>query len=129
MIQGTDRARDNRRLILVVLCLGVLIAQVDTTVVNLAAHAIGVGLDAPLAAVQWVVDGYNITYAALLLLGGTLADLVGRRRVFVAGAAVFTAGSVLCGIAPNPEILIAGRVAAGFGAALLLPSTLSLLRV
>jgi EmrB/QacA subfamily drug resistance transporter len=112
-----------------VLCLGVLIAQVDTSVVNLAGHAIGVALDAPLAAVQWVVDGYNITYAALLLLGGTLADLFGRRRAFLTGSAVFTAGSIVCGLAPSPAILIAGRVAAGLGAALLLPSTLSLLRV
>jgi EmrB/QacA subfamily drug resistance transporter len=129
MIQGTDSVPHNRRLILIVLCLGVLIAQVDTTVVNLAVHAIGVGLNAPLSALQWVVDGYNLTYAALLLLGGTLADLLGRRRVFVAGAAVFTAGSILCAIAPNPAILVGGRVAAGLGAALLLPSTLSLLRV
>jgi EmrB/QacA subfamily drug resistance transporter len=125
----TGFGHKRRGFTLAVLCMGVLIAQVDTTVVNLAAHAIGVGLDAPLAAVQWVVDGYNVSYAALLLLGGTLADLFGRRRAFVAGAAIFTAGSIVCGLSPNSAVLIAGRVAAGLGAALLLPSTLSLLRV
>lgn len=106
-----------------------LIAQVDTSVVNLAVHAIGVGLHAPLSALQWVVDGYNLSYAALLMTGGTLADLLGRRRVLQAGAAVFVLGSLLAGLAPNITALIAGRVLAGIGAALLLPASLALIRV
>ena len=87
-------ARANRRVILFILCLAVLIAQVDTSVVNLAVHAIGIGLRAPLPALQWVVDAYNLSYAALLMTGGTLADLLGRRRVLRAGAAVFVLGSL-----------------------------------
>ncbi|SCC91551.1 Major facilitator superfamily MFS_1 [Thiomonas sp. X19] len=119
----------NRRIILFILCLAVLIAQVDTSVVNLAVHAIGVGLHAPLPALQRVVDGYNLSYAALLMSGGTLADRLGRRRVLQAGAAVFVLGSLLAGLAPNVAALIAGRVLAGIGAALLLPASLALIRV
>jgi len=119
----------DRRVILFILCLAVLIAQVDTSVVNLAVHAIGVGLHAPLSALQWVVDAYNLSYPALLMSGGTLADLLGRRRVLQAGAAVFVLGSLLAGLAPNITALIAGRVLAGVGAALLLPASLALIRV
>ncbi|MHB1667252.1 MFS transporter, partial [Thiomonas sp.] len=122
-------AHADRRVILFILCLAVLIAQVDTSVVNLAVHAIGVGLHAPLPALQWVVDGYNLSYAALLMSGGTLADLLGRRRVLQAGAAVFVLGSLLAGLAPNITALIAGRVLAGIGAAMLLPASLALIRV
>ncbi len=122
-------APTDRRTILFILCLAVLIAQVDTSVVNLAVHAIGVGLHAPLPALQWVVDGYNLSYAALLMTGGTLADLLGRRRVLQAGAAVFVLGSLLAGLAPNVAALIAARVLAGIGAALLLPASLALIRV
>gem|GEM_PF-225841 len=122
-------APTDRRIILLILCLAVLIAQVDTSVVNLAVHAIGVGLHTPLPALQWVVDGYNLSYAALLMTGGTLADLLGRRRVLLAGAAVFVLGSLLAGLAPTITVLIAGRVLAGIGAALLLPASLALIRV
>ena len=122
-------AQADRRVILFILCLAVLIAQVDTSVVNLAVHAIGVGLHAPLPALQWVVDAYNLSYAALLMSGGTLADLLGRRRMLQAGAAVFVLGSLLAGLAPNIAALIAGRALAGVGAALLLPASLALIRV
>ena len=71
----------DRRVILTLLCLGVLMVQIDTSVVNLAVHAIGVALQAPLAMLQWTVDGYNLTSALLLMSGGTLADLFGRRRM------------------------------------------------
>ena len=125
----TTPARADRRVILFILCLAVLLAQVDTSVVNLAVHAIGVGLRAPLPALQWVVDGYNLSYAALLMTGGTLADLLGRRRVLRAGAAVFVLGSLLAGLAPDIGVLIAARVLAGIGAALLLPASLALIRV
>ncbi|MHB1897696.1 MAG: MFS transporter, partial [Metallibacterium sp.] len=122
-------AHADRRVILFILCLAVLIAQVDTSVVNLAVHAIGVGLHAPLPALQWVVDAYNLSYAALLMTGGALADLLGRRRVLQAGAAVFVLGSLLAGLAPTIALLIAGRALAGVGAALLLPASLALIRV
>ena len=115
--------------ILFVLCLAVLVAQVDTSVVNLAVHAIGVGLHAPIDSLQWVVDGYNLSYAALLMTGGTWADIFGRRRVLGLGASLFVAGSLLAGFAPNISILIAGRALSGIGAALLLPASLALIRV
>lgn len=128
-MSSASKQHADRRVILFILCLAVLIAQVDTSVVNLAVHAIGIGLHAPLPALQWVVDAYNLSYAALLMTGGTLADLLGRRRVLQAGAAVFVLGSLLAGLAPNIAALIAGRVLAGIGAAMLLPASLALIRV
>ena len=115
--------------ILMVLCLAVLMVQVDTSVVNLGVHAIGVALKAPMSTLQWTVDAYNLAYALLLMSGGTLADILGRRRIFRWGIGVFTLGSLVCGLAPNAMVLILGRVVAGTGAALLLPSTLAMIRV
>jgi MFS family permease len=106
--------------LLVTMCLAVLLAQVDTSVVNLAMRSIGKDLQASVTGLQWVLDGYNISYALLLLTGGLLCDLYGRRRLFVIGAAVFTGGSVVCAAAPTIAMLIAGRAVAGVGAALLL---------
>lgn len=120
---------DRRWLTLVTLCMAVLIAQVDTSVVNLAVHPIGVYFAADVATLQWVVDSYNLTYAALLLTGGLLADLFGRRLIFMTGAAVFTAASLLCALASGVSLLIGGRALAGLGAALLLPASLAIIRV
>ncbi len=117
------------RWLLPVLCLALLTAQIDTSVVNLALHPIGVALSAPVAALQWVLDAYNLTYAVLLLTGGMLADRFGRRRVFRAGAAVMALASVACGLAPGVGLLITARVAAGVGAALLVPASLAIIRV
>jgi MFS transporter, DHA2 family, methylenomycin A resistance protein len=122
-------AAERRGLILLALCLGVLIAQVDTSVVNLALNPIGEGLHVGIASLQWVVDGYNLTYALFLLTGGLLADLHGRRRVFVCGILIFSAGCLVCGLAPGAAVLVFGRVVAGLGAALLLPASLAILRV
>ena len=119
----------DRRWLLVTMCLAVLLAQVDTSVVNLAVHAIGTGLNASVNNLQWVLDGYNLAYAVLLLTGGLLCDLYGRRRLFLLGAAVFTGGSALCAGAPDLLLLIAGRAIAGAGAALLLPASLAIIRV
>ena len=126
---GDRRATVTRALILLAMCLGVLIAQVDTSVVNLATHAIGATFHAGVAPLQWVLDAYNLVYAVLLLSGGLVADLYGRRRAFVLGAAVMTAGSLLCAFAPSIGLLIAGRAGTGVGAALLLPSSLAIIRV
>ncbi len=111
------------------LCAAVLIAQIDTAVVNLATRPIGDHFNAAIGPLQWVVDSYNLVYATLLLTGGLLADLLGRRLIFMAGAAIFTAASLLCAFAPAIEILIAGRPLAGLGAALMLPSSLATIRV
>src|SRR5215470_6463213 len=79
-----------RSLILLTMCLGVLVAQIDTSVVNLALKRISADLTADVRALQWVVDAYNLTYASLLLTGGVLADLFGRKRIFIAGIVLFT---------------------------------------
>ncbi len=123
------RTMGGRGLVLLTLCLGVLIAQVDTSVVNLALRPIGSSLHIGVAPLQWVVDGYNLTYALLLLTGGLLADLYGRRLIFCTGAVVLSLGCLACGLAPGAGVLILGRVVAGFGAALLLPASLAILRV
>ncbi|MCF3947418.1 MFS transporter [Acidiphilium iwatense] len=119
----------NRPLALATLCGAVLVAQLDTSVVNLATHPIGAYFKADVATLQWVVDAYNLVYAALLLTGGLIADLYGRRRVFIAGILVFTLASLLCAAAPDMPILIGGRALAGVGAALMIPASLSLIRV
>ena len=117
----------NRPRILFIVCLGVLIAQLDTSVVNLAARSIGADLRAGVGALQWVLDAYNLAYACLLLTGGTLGDLYGRRRVFLLGILLFAAGSLLCGLAPGVAVLITGRALTGLGAALALPSSLAII--
>lgn len=128
--QATDQWPKNRRgLALVTLCLAVLIAQVDTTVVNLATHPIGDYFHAGVSRIQWVLDAYNLTYAALLLTGGLLADLYGRRRLFMTGATIFTSASMLCALAPTIGWMIAGRAIAGLGAALIMPASLAIIRV
>lgn len=119
----------NRRWILATMCLGVLIAQLDTSVVNLALAPIGVALHASVNVLQWVVDAYNVVYASLLLTAGTLSDIYGRRRIFALGVAIFTLGSLICGFAPNEAILIAGRGLTGVGAALVIPTSLAILAV
>lgn len=121
--------RDRRGIVLLTLCLGVLVAQVDTSVVNLAMQPIGSAFQASVPALQWILDAYNLTYATLLLTGGLVADLYGRRRAFQFGAAVLAAASVACAFAPSIGFLIAARAAAGIGSALLLPASLSIVRV
>ncbi|WP_396332748.1 MFS transporter [Burkholderia anthina] len=123
------RVVKRRSVTLLTLCMAVLVAQVDTAVVNLATRAIGAYFHAGVGALQWVVDSYNLTYAVLLLTGGLLADLLGRRRIFMAGTAVFTVASLLCALAPSVSVLIGARALAGVGAALLLPASLAIVRV
>jgi len=122
-------AESGKGLLLVTMCMAVLLAQVDTSVVNLAVRSIGATLNASVAGLQWVLDAYNLTYALLLLTGGLLSDLYGRRRLFLLGSAIFTGGSVICAGAPDIAVLISGRAIAGAGAALLLPASLSIIRV
>jgi len=122
-------AETGKGLLLVTMCMAVLLAQVDTSVVNLAVRSIGATLNASVAGLQWVLDAYNLAYALLLLTGGLLSDLYGRRRLFLLGSAIFTGGSVICAGAPDIAVLISGRAIAGAGAALLLPASLSIIRV
>ena len=127
--KGARRAGLSHFPALLTLCLAVLVAQIDTAVVNLGTHRIGAYFHAGVDALQWVVDAYNLTYAVLLLTGGLLADLLGRRRIFIIGAAIFTAASLLAAFSPSVGVLIGARAVAGVGAALLIPASLAITRV
>ena len=122
-------ARPSSGLILLTMSLGVLIAQIDTSVVNLAVKPIGTDLKASVTELQWIVDIYNFVYASLLLTAGTLADLYGRRRIFALGIALFTLGTMVCGLAPDVPTLVAGRAVAGLGAALEMSASLAILTI
>jgi MFS transporter, DHA2 family, methylenomycin A resistance protein len=121
--------RASTTMVLITTSLGVLVAQIDTSVVNLALKHVGADLGAGVSALQWVVDAYNLAYASLLLTAGTLADLYGRRRVFAIGIALFTLGSLVCGLAPDTATLVGGRAIAGIGAALEIPTSLAILTI
>jgi MFS transporter, DHA2 family, methylenomycin A resistance protein len=112
---------------LIVACTGVLLAQIDTSVVNLAVHRIHAAFGGDAGALRWVVDAYNLVYAAAILSAGALGDRLGRRRMFVVGTTIFVAGSLGCALAPNAASLIAARALTGLGAALEVPATLALL--
>jgi EmrB/QacA subfamily drug resistance transporter len=103
-------------------------ALLDGTIVNIALPRIGEDLDAPLSALQWTVNGYMLTLAGLILLGGGLGDRYGRRRVFTVGVVWFALASALCGIAPDSGVLIAARALQGVGGALLTPGSLALVQ-
>lgn len=107
--------------------LGSGIAFLDGTIVNVALPSIGRDLGAGLAGLQWVLDAYLVALTALLLLGGAIGDRYGRRRAFLAGVYVFSAASLLCGLAPSTGILVAARALQGVGGALLVPGSLALL--
>ncbi|MGW5740374.1 MFS transporter [Amycolatopsis sp. NPDC003861] len=114
-------------MLLLTMCAGMFLVQLDVTVVNVALPAIGTGLHAGLAAQQWVVDGYSVTLAAFLLTGGALGDVSGHRRVVLTGFALFGAASAGCGLAATAPLLVAARAGQGLGAALLLPGTLAVI--
>lgn len=126
---GTDitQNRVRPRLVLLATSLGVLFAQIDTSVVNLAVKSIASDLHAGVSQMQWVIDSYNLVYASLLLTGGTLGDLYGRRRIFVLGIVLFIVGTLVCALAPNSGALIAGRLVSGLGAAFEVAMSLVLL--
>ncbi len=112
---------------LVTLAIGFVMAMLDVTVVNVALPSIALQFTVPLTDLVWIVDGYTLTFAALLLVAGALADRYGAKTVYLAGLAVFTVASLLCGLAPNADMLILARMLQGLGAALFMPSSLSLL--
>lgn len=107
--------------------LGSSMAFIDGTVVNVALPVLQQSLDATATQVQWVVESYMLSLAALLLLGGALADKVGRRKIFALGIALFAGASAACGVAPSIQWLIAARTLQGLGGALLVPTSLALL--
>ncbi|MEU4238769.1 DHA2 family efflux MFS transporter permease subunit [Actinoplanes sp. NPDC026619] len=115
------------RWVLLATVLGSSLAFVDATVVNIALPAIGHSLDAESAGLQWTVNGYALSLASLVLLGGSLGDRFGRKRVFLIGVAWFATASLLCGLAPTIDLLISARVLQGIGGALLTPGALAIL--
>ncbi len=121
---GTARGR----LALAATILGSGMAMLDGTVVNVALPAIGRDCGAAIEGLQWTVNGYTLTLAAFILLGGSLGDRYGRRRVFVVGVVWFAAASLLCALAPNLLTLVLARALQGAGGALLTPGSLAILQ-
>ena len=119
---------DRRRAVFLVTALGAFMASLDLSIVNVAFPALEHSFPADSrATLAWIITGYSIVFGALLVVAGRTADRLGSRRVFFTGLAVFCLGSLLCGVAPSVDLLIAGRVVQGLGAAALLPSSLALL--
>jgi DHA2 family methylenomycin A resistance protein-like MFS transporter len=117
----------SRTAVLITMCAGMFLVQLDVTVVNVALPALGADLRTGLTAQQWVVDGYTVVLAAFLLTGGALGDVVGHRRVVLAGFTLFGVASAACGLAGTAPWLVLARAGQGLGAALLLPGTLAVI--
>src|SRR5207248_11345630 len=117
----------NRWVILVIACLAQFMVVLDATVVNVALPSIQRGLHFSPANLQWVVNAYTLIFGGFLLLGGRAGDLLGRKRLFAAGIALFSAASLLNGLAQTSGMLIVGRGLQGLGGALLSPAALSII--
>src|SRR5881409_3734164 len=115
------------RWVLVATTLASSMAFIDSTVVNVALPALQTNLNATIVDVQWVIEAYSLLLSALLLVGGSLGDHYGRRRVFLIGVALFAVASTWCGLAPDIHQLIVARAAQGLGAALLVPGSLAII--
>jgi EmrB/QacA subfamily drug resistance transporter len=119
---------DNRRWwTLAAMCFALFMIMLDNTVVNVALPSIQRDLGASLASLEWTVNAYTLSFAVLLVTGGRLGDLYGRRRMFLFGVVVFAASSAAIGLSPNDVALVAGRAVQGIGAAFMMPATLSIL--
>ena len=125
---GRAVPRGGQALALGTLCTLLFLTFLDNTVVSVALGDIQVSLKANVSDLQWVVGAYALTFASIMLACGMIGDELGRKKVMLAGAGVFCAGSVLCALAPNAQTLIAGRAVMGLGAAASEPGTLSMLR-
>ena len=123
---STPRMRRDSRWVLALASAASLMVALDTLVVSTALSTIRVELDASLAALEWTVNAYNLSFAVLLMTGAALGDRFGRRRGFTAGLAIFVAGSAACALAPSVEWLIAARAVQGAGAALVMPLGMAL---
>lgn len=116
------------RWILAATVLGSGLALLDSTIVNVAMPALGKELDAGMAGLQWTINAYTLTLAGLILLGGSLGDKYGRRKIFLIGTVWFAVASALCGLAPNIEVLVLARALQGVGGALLTPGSLAIIQ-
>ncbi len=123
-----EHARE-KVVVLLTMCFALAMVMIDNTVVNVALPTLNRELGASLSDLQWIVDGYVLAFASLLLTGGILGDRYGRKRMFLTGLAIFTMSSLACGLASSSTQLIGARALQGVGAALLMPGTLSILTV
>src|SRR6185437_16019159 len=135
MTAATDAAGSGLRLrsgrgrwVLAATVLGSSMAFLDSTVVNVALPTIGRSLSASLGGLQWTESGYTLSLAGLILLGGSLGDRLGRRKVFLIGVVWFALASALCGLSPSIGVLIGARVLQGVGGALLTPGSLAIIQ-
>src|SRR5260370_25333695 len=121
-------SEDNRKWwTLAAMCFALFMIMLDNTVVNVALPSIQKDLGASLSSLEWTVNAYTLTFAVLLVTGGRLGDIFGRRRMFLFGVVVFGISSLAIGFAPNDTMLIAGRALQGVGAAFMMPATLSII--
>jgi EmrB/QacA subfamily drug resistance transporter len=127
MLERLSAPEFRKWLTLVAVAFGLFMIMLDNTVVNVALPSIRRDLGISISELEWVVNGYALTFGVLLLTGGKLADLVGRRRIFIVGLVIFTASSFVCGFAGSAGVLIGARVVQGVGAALMNPATLSII--
>ncbi len=125
---GAELSRARRLLVLAICCFSLLIVGLDTTIVNVALPSIRAELHATVSGLQWVIDAYTLVLASLLMLAGSTADRIGRKRIFRAGLVVFSLGSLLCGLAPSLGWLIAARVLQAVGGSMLNPVAMSIIR-
>jgi len=128
MPAGLRMGTPTGRAVIAAAVLGSGMTWLDGSVVNIALRTIGEDLDASLEQLQWINNGYLVSLAALILLGGSLGDRLGRRKVFVVGTVWFALASLLCGLAPNAETLIVARILQGVGGALLTPGSLAMIQ-
>ena len=125
--EGED-ARE-KVMVLLTMCFALAMAMLDNTVVNVAIPTIGRELSATVSDLQWIIDGYVLTFASLLLTGGIAGDRYGRKKMFLTGLSIFTLASLLCGLSSSSGQLIAARALQGVGAAFLMPGTLAIITV
>src|SRR5438445_10523531 len=116
----------NRWLVLVLVCVAQFMVVLDATIVNVALPSIQRGLHFSPTSLQWIVNAYTLVFGGFLLLGGRAADLLGRQRLFIAGVALFSAASLVNGVATSSGMLVGGRALQGLGAALVSPAALSI---
>ncbi|MEU9417013.1 MFS transporter [Streptomyces sp. NPDC048272] len=122
-----DLSPGRRTLVLAICCMSLLIVSLDTTVLNVALPSIRHDLDASVAGMQWTIDAYTLVLASLLMLAGSTGDRLGRRRIFALGLVLFTAGSLLCSLAPSLEWLVVFRMLQAVGGSMLNPVAMSII--
>ncbi|MEU9146615.1 MFS transporter [Streptomyces sp. NPDC048349] len=127
MIEPSQPSRRQRMLVLAICCMSLLIVSLDNTVLNVALPSMRRDLNASVAGMQWTIDAYTLVLGSLLMLAGSTADRIGRRKVFVAGLVLFSVGSLLCSLAPTLDWLIAYRMVQAVGGAMLNPVAMSII--